>query len=119
MKTKTPRQRTPYLKKQDEYDKDRHVHTEYPHAFRRAWPRKRAGVHRTQRHHIRALTRELSQQDSEELSPALLKTARPHVSLKKGGAWTLRELTQWKLARREAQHGARKKRQGQPFTPRS
>ena len=118
MKTKTPRRRTPYLKKQNEYDKDRYVYAEYPHVFRRSWPKKKACVHRKERHQIRALTQKLSQQQSEELSPALLKTAKSQISLKKEAS-TLRELTQWKLARREAQHGARKKRQGQPFTPRS
>ena len=47
------RRRTPQEKKALVYNKDHHIDTEYPHAFRIGWPRKKAGAHRAYRRTVR------------------------------------------------------------------
>ena len=44
--------KAPYWKKQDEYDRDRFVQTEYPTWFRRHWPKKKARLRSKERHKI-------------------------------------------------------------------
>jgi hypothetical protein len=53
------RRRTPQEKKALVYEKDHHIDTEYPHAFRIGWPRKKAGAHRAYRRTVRQLLQDV------------------------------------------------------------
>ena len=46
---------TPQEKKDLAYRKDHHVNAEYPHPFRRIWPRKKAHAHRAYRRQVHQL----------------------------------------------------------------
>jgi hypothetical protein len=44
---------TPQQKKKLEYTKDHYVIAEYPHSFRRTWPKKKQRANQAYRHHVR------------------------------------------------------------------
>jgi hypothetical protein len=89
MNMKAPK--SPYLKKQNEYDKDMRPMIENPHAFRKNWPRKKARVNRSRRRRINVLVQEaVAKGQCEELSPVLLKSQKPLHQVKKMGIRSLR-----------------------------
>lgn len=93
--------KSPHLKKQDEYDKDRHVLTEYPTWFRRHWPKKKARLRRKERHKITAIVQNTMRHKDEDLSTALLAAAKPTFHARKwhGSAPTVREIIEHKQKR--------------------
>ena len=119
MPQESQRRKTPYEKKQDEYDKDRFAHAEYPHLFRRAKPRKKKGVNRNERRKVREIIHRAVEVGAEEsVSVPLIETvAKPIRRFPYKGATPLRQIVEWKLSRRTAMHGARKRRHGQPYVP--
>jgi hypothetical protein len=60
------RRRTPAEKKQLEYTKDHVNSAEYPHAFRKSWPRKKAKASRAYRHKIVQLSSKLVTRQEED-----------------------------------------------------
>jgi hypothetical protein len=111
------RQKSPYVKKQEEYDKDRYALAEYPTWFRRHWPKKKARLNRQERRKINEIVHTTTKDAHvDELSVALLNAAKPTHNTKKWGACTLREIVDAKLQRRKETRGARTKRHGQSIT---
>lgn len=105
----------PYLKKQDEYGKDRYALAEYPTWFRRHWPKKKAHLNRKERRKINEVVQTTTKHaGAEEVSVSLLNRAKPTYHAKKWGAPTLREIVEWKLQRRKKMHGAHKRRHRLP-----
>ncbi len=95
------KRKSPYLKKQEEYEKDRYALAEYPTWFRRHWPKKKARINRKERRRINEIVQTTTKHaDAEELSVTLLNAAKPTHNTKKWGASTLREIVDWKLQRR-------------------
>lgn len=70
--------RTPQEKKALVYTRDTRVSTEYPHTFRRAWPRKKAQAHRAYRRTVHQLLRHTDRPDpcSDEAGPVQVGAVR-------------------------------------------
>jgi hypothetical protein len=83
------RQRTPSEKKALSYKKDYITIAEYPHAFRRNWPRKKARLQRAERRKVRQLLRQVTpEQQAEERDYTPLKPVRRR-RIKKWGVTAL------------------------------
>jgi hypothetical protein len=100
-KTKSPRQ-----KKKLAYERDHRYIAEYPHGFRKSWPRKKAKAERAARHGAKQLLNATG--DDTVLADIHRRTVK-----KWGGAATLREMVAAKQAKRAAMVGARKRRTAQ------
>src|SRR5260370_33754887 len=85
--------RSPQQKKALAYHKDRFVVAEYPHAFRRKWPRKRAYASRAYRHRVHQMLGEhkgpLLQESDDAEGERVNAVHRREV--RKWGTMTLRE----------------------------
>src|SRR5688572_352228 len=66
------RRRTPAEKKALAYKKDRAIGAEYPHAFRRQWPRKKARVQRKERRQVSQSLAQVTQSYQEEQGDDIL-----------------------------------------------
>ena len=84
------RRKSPQLKKQDEYDKDYRPYTEYPHAFRKNWPKKKARANRRERSLVKILFQ--STTDESKLTRAAIRSVKKRLpKIVKNGVVTLRE----------------------------
>jgi hypothetical protein len=90
------RRKSPYLKKQDEYDKDYRPLIEHPHAFRKNWPKKKARVNRSER----AAVRKLMTSGRFEITSASLKKIKSRHWVRKCGILTLRQRLEFNRRRR-------------------
>lgn len=105
------RRKSPYQKKQEDYDRERIAIPEYPHLHRRNYPRVKKRFKRMERRVGQAIINlALFQGRADEVSDALLKTISVRLKGPKQGASTLRKIVEWKLERRVQGHGARKRR---------
>jgi hypothetical protein len=86
------RRRTPQRKKELSLDRDTPLSAEYPKAFRKHWPKKKALAERRRRRHDRTALRK----KGEEMVPAR------HAPPEKWKQAPLREVIARKLARRAA-----------------
>lgn len=112
------RRKSPYQKKQEDYDRERIAIPEYPHLHRRNYPRVKKRFKRMERRIGQAIINlAFFQGSADEVSDALLKTISVRLKGPKQGASTLREIVKWKLERRVQRHGARKRRHGLLYTP--
>lgn len=75
----------PQQKKINAYQRDHRTVMEYPHAFRKNWPKKKARIIRRER---RKLTDAVKSGDTD-LSPAKLKTMKIRGQLRKSYVLTL------------------------------
>jgi hypothetical protein len=66
------RRRTPTEKKALSYKKDHAISAEYPHAFRRQWPRKKARVQRKERRQVNQSLTQVTQSYQEEQGDDIL-----------------------------------------------
>lgn len=98
--------KTPQEKKRLAYDRDHVSPAEYPHAFRKTWPRKKAQAERSARREVR----QLLGTGGDEI--AVANVLRKEV--RKWGSISLRENVQFKQWKRQQMVGARKARQSQP-----
>jgi hypothetical protein len=95
--------RSPQQKKTLAYHKDRFVVAEYPHAFRRKWPRKRAYASRAYRHRVHQLLGEHKGtllQESDAAGGERVKAVHRR-EVRRWGTMTLRErvhFRQWRRA---------------------
>ena len=98
-KVKTPRE-----KKRLAYDRDHVSPAEYPHAFRKTWPRKKAQAERSTRRKVRQALRGVGDDGT------ICSTIR-RKKVRKWGSISLRENVQFKQLKRRQMVGARKARQ--------
>ncbi len=118
IKTEMQRRKSPFLKKQQDYDRERIAIPEYPHLHRRNYPRVKKRFKRMERRVAKnIIDRALLKGNVDEVSNALLKTVSIRLKGPKHGAALLREVVKWKLERRVQKHGARKRRHGLPYQP--
>lgn len=95
---------TPQEKKRLRYSKDHFVEAEYPHAFRRYWPKKKALASRAYRRTIRHKLVNIQEIPVlEEVDTHIRAIRREEVN--KGGATFLRELVDNKLSKRRHRLG--------------
>lgn len=114
------RRKSPYQKKQEEYDRERIAIPKYPHRHRHDYPRVKKRFKRMERRVGQAIiNRALFEGNADEVSDALLKTISLRLKGPKQGAATLRDIVERKLKNRVLKHGARKRRHGLPYTPMS
>lgn len=59
--------KNPYYKKQDSYQKDHIIVTEYPKSFRKSWPRKKARGHRAERRNVHQRLSQVLYDDEDRL----------------------------------------------------
>jgi hypothetical protein len=93
----------PLKKKRLAYDRDHVTPAEYPHAFRRKWPRKKAKAERATRRKVRQVLKMTGDQ------AAIADVRRERV--RKWGSITLRESVRLKKLKRQQMVGAHKARQ--------
>ena len=98
---------TPQEKKQLELDYDRRYAVEYPKAFRKQWPRKKARRNRAQR---RKSNQMIGAAADLETLHSDLKLVAPRQLLHKWGVVTLREYIADRLAYRARMYAANKAR---------
>ena len=115
-----PQRKSPYQKKQEDYDRERIRLHKYPHRHRRDYPRVKKRFKRMERHMGQSLINlALLEGSADEVSDALLKTISVRLKGPKHRAASLRDVVEHKLEKRVRTHGARKRRHGLPYTPRS
>jgi hypothetical protein len=99
------RKRTPQEKKALSYEKDYIVEAEYPHLFRRSWPRKKRGVNRRERRKAQQQLTHLNlQHDEEDLAEVPAKPVR-HRKIYRWGPIRLKEAVQYRLEGRARRVG--------------
>lgn len=113
------RQLNPYQRKQETYDRERVARPEYPHRHRRYYPIVKNRFQRMERHLCQQLMNDVLVNENQDVSNALLQTVSLRCRGPKKPAPSLREVVELKLERRAKSHGARKRRQGLPCSPRS
>jgi hypothetical protein len=97
--------KSPRHKKQLAYERD-HFHVpEYPHAFRKTWPRAKARAQRAARRKVREVLKTAND------DTALRCVRRGTVKKWSGASMTLREIVQRKQQKRKEMVGTRKARQ--------
>ena len=114
----TDERKSPQKKKDLEYSKDHFTFSEYPHAFRRNWKRKKARVNRQYRRKSDELLAQtkpgISANESEliagDLTAAHLQKSVLRVRLRKSGTVTVGEKIKLKLERRRALIGRNTKK---------
>ncbi len=85
----TKRRKSPWLKKQDEYDLNYRPHMENPHAFRKNWPKKKARANRSERAKVRAI---LATEEPADLTAERIKSVhRGQQPIIKSAIVTLRQ----------------------------
>ena len=98
------KRRTPQEKKRLHYTKDHMVLAEYPHRFRKRWPKKKAQVNQAYRHAVRqaliATRHALDPENAQSSSQAI-----PRKPLQKWGVVSLRERVEIKRAVRRSRLG--------------
>ena len=108
------RKRTPQTKKELDYEKQHFSACEYPHAFRKNWPRKKARVNREYRRKADVLLSKISIEPAAALEQKIeykgLTRNRFGKSvlrkrLRKLGVETLKERVDWRLVKRTSQIG--------------
>lgn len=88
----TRQRQTPEEKKQIAYDKDHVVRADYPHAFRRNWPRRKARAARKERRKVRQMLGELVPEQQAEAREAMpIRPVRRDLARKMAYAVPLRE----------------------------
>src|SRR5260221_8207391 len=95
--------KSPPEKKRLAYGRDHVSPAEYPHAFRKTWPRKRAKTQRAARCKV--------QEVLDATSDDKIAAAVPRKRVRKWGRISLRESVAIKKSKREQMVGARKARQ--------
>src|SRR5437868_5185937 len=95
--------KSPRLKKHLAYQKDHISLAEYPHGFRKLWPKKKAKAQRAERHKARRVIQTMK--DDSEISNVHRKNVR------KWGSISLRESVRHKLEKRKKRIGSHKARQ--------
>lgn len=105
------RQRTPQEKKRFRYAKDSDPNAEYPHAFRKSWPRKKARVKQSQRRAVRQDLSELIQGEQAEEVESRVR-ARKTFRLTKWRVRSLGERVEQSLQKRRDTIGWNNFRQG-------
>jgi len=104
---KALRRRNPQEKKALAYRKDHVVEAEYPHAFRRNWPRKKARSHRAYRRRVRQLldrVHAVAVEDADERDDVQAEAVR-REQVRKGGVVTLRVRVEHIQERQYPHHG--------------
>lgn len=86
----------------DRKEKDHRYPSEYPHAFRRQWPAKKARRHRQERHHARMM---LQHADDPSINEDLLIEPVHRGHLRKWAAIPLREWIAERLEGRVGRYG--------------
>ncbi len=105
------RQRTPQEKKRLRYVKDSDPNAEYPHAFRKSWPKKKARIKQSQRRAVRQDLSELIHGEQAEEVESRVRT-RTSFRLIKWGARSLGERVRQSLQKRRDTIGWNSFRQG-------
>jgi hypothetical protein len=101
-----PKPLTPQQKKELEYDKDHYVIAEYPHGFRKSWPKKKRFSNQAFRHKVaQALSHLQRPTDAEEVESEARGIARKRLR-HKWGVVPLRERVAIRLQRRRARLAA-------------
>ena len=93
--------KSPPEKKRLAYDRDHATLVEYPHAFRKTWPRKKANAQRVARRKVRQVLSETG--DDGPVAEIRRESVGKSAS-------TLREKVQFKKEKRKAMIGAHKAR---------
>ncbi len=83
-------QKSPQLKKQDEYTKDHRVSAKRPKLFRKSWPLKKAIRRRKYRHQATQLLQHATMEPDLDSLSSECKAAKPREALRKWGACCLR-----------------------------
>ncbi len=94
--------KSPPAKKRNALDRDHVVAAEYPHGFRKLWPRKKAWFNRSYRRKVR----QLLPTPSDDLAADPVR----REPMPKWGVVSVRERVRSKLLKREAMIGAHKAR---------
>jgi len=102
--------KSPVEKKAASYKKDHVVWAEYPKAFRKKWPRKKAKANRTQRHKQRRLLEPITDVETAIDTEVLTVACQPLKKWQRS-SMPLGEHVIEKQKRRQSAIGSKKKRQ--------
>src|SRR5262245_7623821 len=96
---------TPQDKKRLAYERDHYLLVEYPHTFRRMWPKKKRLENQSYRHQVRQALHTVVDSDSGEAAQSRTRAIRRPPFYPKWGMLKLRDRVEWRLLRRRERIG--------------